>query len=339
MNSISASSRTTGSAGQLERKSRTDAELLAIDLQIDDPRALPNLSATPPDPDWVLQLAGEYHLHKNDPGLRCSYCPTHTIHRNGFVLAREDAHYVLGSTCGPKHFGLSFNASKRELNEQKDRQSFLRRLRAIAAHSDDLIAAYNAILFSSGLRALDAARKELAQASPNLAADLRGSVNAGFALYEFVKIRDFRAEANRPDDSKAPIYTEDRQSLGNLEGTALVSTPDPRTIIHKAKAAILHVTTFIKADTNGHLTSRLRAEYRTIEELHSEAQRTVVDCNAAHLFFSTRNRERLARWSDRRPLDKFIEASSAIIVQNKKGRHQLQPIEPLNLPRLPALPV
>lgn len=337
MNAVSTDSRHTGTAGRLERKSLSDAELIGTELQIGDPRALPNLSANPPDPNGLFNLAGEYHLPNNDPGLRCSYCPTHTIHRNGFALAGEGHHFVLGSTCGPKHFGLSFAASKRELSEQKDRQSYLLRLRAIAARSEELIAAYNAVLFSGSLKVLEDAKTELESASPALTLELRASANAGLALQEIVKVRDLQAEAKRTDDRTTPIYRSERHSLGSIEGTALVSSLDPRATIYKLKRALTALASFLKGGTDGQKTSRLRAEYRVIEELHSAAQRAVTECNNAHHFFGSRNRTRLAQWSERKTADRFAEVGDQLAVVNKNGRRVLPSLAPLHLPTLPDL--
>ena len=168
----------------------TDEQLSVARLEIDDPLALPRLSSDKPSADLTPAIVGEYHLPEEHPRLWCCHCQGHR-HHNGFVITnKEGFNYLIGSACGPKHYGLSFSFAKRQHKEKVQRKGVLERLNAICANADLVLAAIQEVARSEGLRLTDQKREELRSASDSAFKALATSVRSGSPLHEIVEVRD-----------------------------------------------------------------------------------------------------------------------------------------------------
>ncbi len=327
---------------QTSARRLSDEQLATAQLEVPDPCTLPDLSRERPNADLTPEIIGEYHLANDVEPIWCCHCQA-SRHRNGFVITNGTGkHFLLGSTCGPEHYGLSFAFARRQHSDLAKRKGVLARLNAILATAHDLKRACHSILHSEGLRAVDAKRAELRRASEQVASLLATAVQNGSALDEMVKVRDFEAERRRDERSSSgkqdgPIYTQERRSLGSVAGSGLVRTKgDCRDCLIALRDAVDHLFAFRATDTNKHALQTLTKAVRAAEEAWARAESAVTEAEAAPFFFSADNLSRLSRWSVAHKTFDLIADEGRLVVIDRQGRRTT--IGPLGLISLPPFP-
>lgn len=322
----------------------TDEELSAARLQIDDPLATPRLSLEKPSADLTPAIVGEYHLSKDHPRLWCCHCQGHR-HHNGFVITNEGgANYLIGSKCGPDHYGLSFSFAQREHKAKVQRKGVLERLAAICAAADTVNASIREILHSNGLRIVDQKREELRRASASAFSALAVSVRTGSMLYETVEVRDLEGERRRdeqlpPDKSGPPLYRDERMPIGRVVGTAVLRDKDDcRDHILSLRAAIEAVVRLRNADTNKQSLQTLTKAVKVAEQAWDAAQESIIEAENAPAFFSADNLERLERWSAENRYYRLTRDNRNLLVKNRDSNERLvEALPPISLSRLPSM--
>jgi hypothetical protein len=320
----------------------SDVELSAARLEIDDPLSLPNLSLDRPSPDLTPEIVGEYHLPSSHDLVWCCHCQSHS-HRNGFAVANSTGHhYLLGSECGPKHYGLSFVFAARDHKQKVKRKGILDRMRAIWASAPAVKATIAEVLHSEGLRLIDQKREELRRASDSAFSALSISVKTEMPLYETVSVRDVAAEQRRDeqlpeDQTGGPIYRSERMSLGRVSGAALLrESGDCRDLLVVLRRQIEAVEAFRKEVTDAYSIPQLMKAVRTAEEAWQAAQDAIDEAQVADAFFSGGNLNRLERWSADNRYFKLIADGENLIVSDAQSRQTtILPLPRISLPKLP----
>lgn len=322
----------------------TDEQLSAARLQIDDPLATPRLSTAKPSAELTPSIVGEYHFSDEHPKLWCCHCQGHR-HRNGFVITNETgSHHMLGSKCGPDHYGLSFTLAKQDHKAKVQRKGVLERLHAICEIADLVLAAIQEVARSEGLRLVDQKREELRRASDSAFKALANSVRSSSPLHEVVQVRDLDAERRRdeqlPDDKVGPpIYRDERMPIGRVAGVAIVRDRDDcRDCILSLKAAIIAVQKLRRDDTNKHKVQALLKAVRTAEEAWESAQASIVEAEGAPAFFSPENLDRLERWTAGNRYFRLMRDGRNLRVNERDMQERLiERMPSISLPRLPAI--
>ena len=322
----------------------TDEQLRAAQLEIDDPMSLPNLRSGPPDQALTPEIVGEYHLADAELGVRCCHCPTKQKHQNGFAITNATGNvYLIGSTCGPTHYNLSFTQAKRQHSERVKRKNILTRIDLICACAQLIKDACSRILASDGLREVDLRRIALKRASGDAFFRLKAHVINGSPLTQSVRVRDYEAERQRDefrDDDKPgePIFKMEPRSLGSISGDEILKeNGDCRDNVMALKRAIEAVE-LLARDTNTCSLTALTNAARAVESAYSSAQSAIVSAEAAPSFFGQDNISRLAAWSADYRDFRFLFGQDGLIVDDKKeGRLLINQIPPFRLERLPAL--
>lgn len=322
----------------------TDEQLSATRLQIDEPLATPRLSLDKPAADLTPAIVGEYHLSSEHPRLWCCHCQGHR-HHNGFVITNQTGlAYMIGSKCGPDHYGLSFSLARREHKAKVQRKGVLERLAAICAAADAVKATIREILHSDGLRLVDAKREELRRTSESAFSALTVSVRTGSMLYEIVEVRDFEAERRRdeqlpPNESGPPIYRDERMPIGHVAGAAVLREKDDcRDHLLSLRAAIEAVVRLRDADTNKHTLQTLTKAVKVAEQAWDAAQESIIEAEGAPAFFSAENLERLDRWTAQNRYYRLTRDGSGLLVKNKDtAERRVGPLPPIKLALLPSI--
>lgn len=326
----------------------SDAELEAARLEIEDPYSMPRICMDKPSSELTPEIVGEYHLPESHDLVWCCHCQGHH-HRNGFVITNStDKHYLLGSQCGPVHYGLEF---KFALNAQKakvKRRGVLDRLKVICITASSVKATIRELLHSEGLRLIDQKREELRAASDNALSALATSVATGMPLYEIINVRDIAAEQRRdahlPDDKIGPpIYREERRSIGHVAGVGMIrERNDCRDHLLGLKGAIERVEALREAITDNFKVSDLLKAVREAEDAWTAAQAAIAEAERAPSFFSAENLNRLERWSGTTRSFQMIGEGSKLIILNRRGgerRSVVAPMQKIGLARLPRMKV
>lgn len=324
----------------------TDAELSSARLEIDDPLALPNLSLERPPGDDPPEIVGEYHLPQGHDLLWCCHCQSHS-HRNGFAVTNSTGQqYLLGSECGPKHYGFAFEFAARDHKAKVKRKGVLDRLRAIVATAPAVKATIQEILTSEGLRVIDAKRRELHGASSSAFHALATSVKTEMPLYEMVQVRDIAAEQRRdeqlPDDETGPpIYRWERMSVGNVAGAGLLRhSYYCRDQLLGLSGAMDRVVAIHNEFTDRFDIKELTKVVREAEGAWAAAQAAIEEAELADAFFTGGNLNRLERWSrDSSRYFTMLAEGSNLVVDTKGKRITIAPLHRTTLPRLPRMKV
>lgn len=279
-----------------------DAALRAAQLVI-DPYALEGLSTSPPAEGAVVSIRGEYHVPDEGEALRCCLCPQHTPHWNGFVIATDTgSQHLIGSTCGPKHLGITFRTAKNQHKDRLTRQGNLYRLDAVLAQFDAFLAQCNAVLFAPLFRSLQERLAQFETAAGDATVRLRSLVLRGAGLTENVTVRDFEAERRRDetaskDSEKKPIYRQEAQPIGPLAGRGFLNVEQLRATVFAFKSGLREFKQAVANGTGGIATNRLAKMLKELADAHERANIAVASINNARAFFSADNAERLQRWS------------------------------------------
>jgi len=322
----------------------SDEELYAARLEIEDPLALPNLCSDKPPADLAPEIVGEYHLPTGSDFQWCCHCQGHH-HRNGFVITNVTGkQYMLGSKCGPEHYGLSFKLAAREHSAKMKRRGVLERLRGIIATAPLVQATIREILHSEGLARLDAKREELRKACPDGFSALATSVATGMPLYEIVTVRDRAAEQRRdeqrPDEKDGqPIYLKQQMSLGHVAGAAVLRTKgDCRDHLLALKGAIEKVLSAQKRSTDKLSINELTKVVREAEQAWRAAQEAINEVEFADAFFIEGNLNRLERYTaNNHRYRLWGEDRKLIVSRGGTGRTAIHPVAPIKLPGLPRM--
>jgi hypothetical protein len=322
----------------------SDEQLSATRLEIDDPLAMPRLSVEKPCADLEPQIVGEYHLGKDQPRLWCCHCQGHR-HHNGFVITNSGgANYLIGSKCGPDHYGLSFKFAEREHKAKVKRKGVLDRLKGICETAEALKDTVHEILHSEGLKLIDQKRGELIRASDSTFSALAVSVRTESLLYEMVQVRDLERERRRdeqlpPNESGPPIYREERMPIGRVAGTAILrETDDCRAKLLTFRRALERAQVLGKGLTDDHPIKVLMNAVRAVEEAYDAAQASIIEAESAPAFFGPENLGRLERWSATNRYYRLTREGADLIVTNQHSkRYVITPLPPIKLPRLPSM--
>jgi hypothetical protein len=303
----------------------SDEQLSSARLEIDDPLSLPNLSLERPPADLPPEIVGEYHLPGSHDLVWCCHCQSHS-HRNGFAVTNSTGtNYLLGSECGPKHYGFTFAYAARDHKAKVKRKGILDRMKAIWAAAPEVQAAITELLHSDGLRLIDQKREELRRASDEAFSALATSVKTGMPLHETVSIRDLAAEqrrdANLPDDRVGPpIFRRERMSLGQVSGAALLRTSgDCRDLLLVLRGKIEAVVAFRKEVTDAYSIPQLMKAVRAAEQAWAEAQKGITEAEFADAFFTEGNLNRLERWSASNRYFKLSSDGKRLVVTTERS--------------------
>jgi hypothetical protein len=263
----------------------TDNQLLGIELRTDDPSAIENLSTNRPYLEGPPTILMEYHLPQSRATVRCCYCDTKTPHRNGFVI--EGAYgrrHLIGSSCGPKHLGLSFNEARTGFKTQLARQSLLRRIAAMAP-AMPAVAAYKTP--TEKLQGVLDAEEAFRVGAPELYRELRQLVVKGQPLSETIMVRDYEAEQR--SESEEPQYRPESRSIGQIEGAGLLRARTLRETFSERRRAVGAFMRAIAGGTDKLTERQLRAALQSLEQADQEARTAISLLNRAHAFFKETN--------------------------------------------------
>lgn len=329
----------------------TDEQLASAEFRFRDPLAVENLCRDRPNPELEPEILGDYDLtppggkaaNPEAPWIWCSHCQG-ARHWRGFVITNATGlRYLIGSRCGPLHYGATFTGAQNAFTDRSRRADLVRRLGRIAAAAEAVCAAADQILHSPELRRLDEKREELRRASPNAFVRLASSVQSGMPLQEVVKVRNFEAEAERDDreglkQPGPPLYRDERQSLGHLDGSALLRTRgDCRDRLVALKAAIAAAVRLRNQGTDEVATNVLRKAVTSAEDALQAGLGAIGEAENAHAFFSARNMMRLERWAGvHRDFSMIAEGGGLRIRTQHEGTRLVSALEPMRLPDLPG---
>lgn len=302
---------------------------------VKDPQLVSGLVQEKPDPADNPRIVGRYNVrpkggrekNRNGPWLFCAHCQAHT-HWEGYVLAGKDGkHFLIGSKCGPLHYGADrFAIARRKFKEIEDWESLQRRAKYILSLSDQAISELEALISSQGFAAVETVSDQIQQASPDMFARLFSTVLGGEPLRAYTMVRGTKGKME-------PAL----RSVGRLEGTAVISS-HVRTATREMVVALeaLHqisAAELIAADVSS-LLKIIRAVERPASSILDE-RKTLLK---AHEFFGNRNRKRLEQWAS--PFKRFIhlDASAGALVisdtRSKAGTVEVPPLARIGLPRL-----
>lgn len=325
-----------------QQRRLSDAELATTALDIENPMATENLSRDRPDANLQPSIIGEYHRPRTEDAIWCCHCQGHR-HWNGFVVENETGNrYLIGSHCGPKHYELSFAAARRQHKDLKQRQGLGRRLADTLRVESELLDIITQVLQSDGLRRIDQARSAIKTAAGDMFFRLQPIAVAGAALTESVRVRDYAAEARRPDTGKKseePLFTFESQRIGALDGAGLlIEHGDCRDELIVLRQAIQEARKVHTAGTDAVSTVELQRVVKRCEEAHQRAQQAIALARRAPAFFSDENVSRLERWSEQ--FDSFRirrEDDGLAVISNNGAAIRINAIEPVELLDLPAI--
>lgn len=316
----------------------TDDQLANARLEIDDPLAIPSLSKDRPSADLTPEIVGEYHLTGDHDAIWCCHCQAHR-HRNGFIVTNATgANHLIGSTCGPKHYGLSFNFARTQHRTLTRRKAILERLRSICAAADTTLTAIAGALASDGLRQIDLKRAEIRKASEQIFTLLSTFIQNGSPLQEMIQVRDLDAERRRDENlpegkSGPPIFIQQPRSLGIVAGAGLLRRRDCRDSLLALRAAVETVRDMGKAATDNYSLQALTKAVKAAEDAWDDANRAIAEAEAAPRFFSAENLDRLERWSS--AYNTFsLRADGSSLVITDKGITSIAPLAAVSVGRI-----
>lgn len=313
----------------------TDAQLSEATLVVIDLADLADALSTPPPPHVPAEIIVEYDLPEKTDPRRCCFCPSHTLHRKGFVVRFDSSdHYLVGSHCGPKYLGLQFTSATGAHSKLKDRQAALRRLRQISASATGLRAWCDDILFGAGLKALDEAARKFKASAPDAFIRLRAIANGDGQLYEEVRVRDYAGEAIRKDNSEgnggvSPIYRTERLPIGTLRGRGLLNTESIRDTVYALKAHAAQVASVMTKPTDGFVVSKLRNLAIEFDRKREAALDSVRSLQRAHLFFEPDHVQQLAQWARQASSNILRGENGQLVIDGRDG--------PILMEQLPAV--
>lgn len=307
----------------------TDQQLLQTDLRVDDPASLPNLSSERPDPELAPVVVGDYHLPTTSEPLRCCHCKQHTRHWNGFVITNETGqNYLIGSSCGPLHYGVSFTHAKQDFKGEKDRQFQLKQIASILVNAEQLKSSAAAAAASEAVSSVLNKQRELKSASPDMVGRLGQMFENGSMLTEIVQRRDLEQERKRDERLKhntqesSPIMTWDEVPIGNPQGVGFLSDRfSPSLRAAELIASVDDIVQKFGTGTDEFSTRELRACIKRFSEAFEAMEQTLEAVKEAPKFFGQDNIARMSRWSrrfkhfDLQPVDHGIE-----IFDHRKGK-------------------
>lgn len=326
---------------QAPQRRLTDKQLADARLEIDDPELLPNLSKDRPDAQLEPQIIGEYHLGRGHEPIWCCHCQAHR-HWNGFVVSNAtQKNYLIGSTCGPKHYGLSFSLARNQHQTLSRRKAVLERFRNICITSDITLASIAVLQNSDGLRRIDLKRAEFIRASEQVANAISTSIQNGSPLYENVEVRDFDAERRRDANLRVgksgdPIYSQQRRPLGMVAGPGLFRRPDCRDNLLALKEAVKLIRNINRTDTDGYSLQSLAKAVKVAEDAWENTNKALDEAEGATRFFSPDNLNRLERWSD--TFSRFslrADGNSLWVIDGKSTL--VAPLDDISLSRIPPM--
>lgn len=275
-----------------------DAALRTAQLVI-DPYSVEGLCLSPPAEGAVIKIDGEYHVPDEADPLRCCLCPQHTPHRNGFVIVADGAaRHLIGSTCGPKHLGITFRTAKNQHQDRLNRQGSLHRLDAVLERYDAFRDQCDGVLFSTLFKSLQERSAQFEAAAGDATVRLRSFLLRGAPLTENVSVRDFAAEERREDDKdKTPIYKREPRSVGMLAGGGFLHVERLRETVFAFKNGLRTLKQAVAGGTATISTKRLATMLKELSDAHGAANAAIASINGAPAFFSMDNLDRLERWS------------------------------------------
>jgi hypothetical protein len=319
----------------------TDDQLADARLEIDDPLAFANLTNDRPSADLTPEIVGEYHLPSDHDAIWCCHCQAHR-HRNGFVITNSTSfNHLIGSTCGPNHYGLSFSFARTQHRTLTRRKAILERLRNICAVADLTFVAVGNVLASDGLRRIDLKRAEIKKASEQVAMLLATAIQNSSPLQEMIQVRDLEAERRRDENlpegkSGGPIYTQQPRSLGTVSGAGLLRRRDCRDILLSLREAVRAVRDLGKGATDGCTLHALTKAVKSAEDTWAEANEAISSAKRAPNFFSADNLSRLERWSD--IYNTFsLRAEGTSLIVTDKSITTIAPLDVIVLDRIPQM--
>ena len=329
----------------------TDEQLASVDLKVHDPMAVENLSSAKPDPYLTPEILGEYDItpaggraaNPDGPWVWCSHCQA-ARHWRGFVITNAtNARHLIGSTCGPVHYGVTFAGARNAYTERARRKSLLHQVARYCASAAAMCEASEQLLKGEELKALDRKREELRKAAPDAFLRLATYASNDSELDEQLQVRDFAAEQRRDErvnsKSKGPaIFKELRRGIGRVQGKALLRTADDvREWLLRTKNAVLAIERLRDLGTDELKTKQLADAVRSVDRAIETASARIEECRHAHEFFSEANLLRLERWSASHSGFRLSADGDKLRVADRRaGRSEVEPLRPLLLASIPV---
>lgn len=275
-----------------EPRSLSDEELLGREFTTADPGSIEGLSTDPPSVDQPLLFLMEYHLGADEAQVRCCACERKTEHSNGFVVEAGSHRHLIGSSCGPKHFGLKFGQGRSELKSAVKRQRQLRRALALKKRREALL---NYSPSVATLNAIVAVQDELKGQAPKLYRELKRLVDRGEPFSTVEKQRDFERE--RRTGSDGPLYEYVRASLGQVRGRGLLSAQTLSRAFEERRRSLAVLFNALGGNTNDVEDRKLGALLDAVEAANTKAATAAAALNSAGEFFAPDNLHRLQTWA------------------------------------------
>lgn len=302
---------------------------------VKDPQSLQGLVKARPDPAEHPQIVGRYNVrpkggrdrNRNGPWLFCCHCQAHT-HWEGYILAAPGGrHFLIGSKCGPLHYGADrFAVARRRFKEIEDRESLQQRGVYMLSLAQKAAYELEALTSSEGLAAVETISELIRRASPDMFTRLYSSVLGDEPLKAYTMVRGTKG-------AMEPAL----RSVGRLEGASIISC-QARTAAREMMTALEALQRITPAQW---AVEEIRSLLQIIRAVERSATILLDERRAllkAHIFFSVRNRRRLEQWAS--PLRKFIhlDVSSGTLVisdtRSKAGTIEVAPLAAITLPRL-----
>lgn len=135
----------------------SDDQLLALELEIDDPRTLAGLVFEVPDGDEEPHVEFKYDLRGQEvEEFSCVH--GHHRHKAGFVMKKGNARFMVGHICGKSIYGEDFERYKADYDAAVNRRDTLVRVRELRQAVDAFMGWVNQVEVSGVLRAFNKLR-------------------------------------------------------------------------------------------------------------------------------------------------------------------------------------
>jgi len=302
---------------------------------VKNPQKLPGLVREKPNASEHPRIVGRYNVrpkggrdrNRNGPWLFCNHCQQ-AKHWEGYVLSAPDGkRFLIGSECGPLHYGAKrFTAARNAFKQIEERDSLRRRGAYLHSIAGQIAKEAQALITSEGLAAAEEASRLIQLASPDMFARLHSTVLTGEPLTTFTMVRGTSGKMEPA-----------QRSIGRLEGAAVISC-HVRTEARAMLVALQALESITAQDWEEREPSALLDIIRAVERAATKILLERRNLLKAADFFSGRNRRRLEQWGA--PLRRFIylDISGDVMVisdtRSKSGTVQIQPLDRISLPRL-----
>ncbi len=272
----------------------TDEELLAAELKIDNPLQQSGLVWALPDGAKFKAIRNlyAYSAWPNDK-VPCAMCgfPNHKF---GFTVEFESGELMLmGSSCGAKIAGETWQQQENAMRDLGNRQYYLRLLERAKAADEKLVRAIWALerRFDQISRLHVRFRKQLPEAYELLIQQCR----KGEPVLEVKEMRENEAAKYATAGQSVPKFVENVLFRHRLQGTGFFFSEDPLLEFQSAMKDIESLFAVARA-TAGKSTNALSLVCRKARAALEVLGKLVEGVNETPKFFAPRNLEGVSQW-------------------------------------------